>query len=209
MRWIVTAMLLAVGGCAGGIPYSPPVGFPTPSACVPNPVFLPVKDHQQVWETLVDVIDDYFKIEREEPLRQIGAVLTEGRLDTFPEVGSTLFEPWRGDSASPEEQLESTLQSIRRYAQVKVAPDRGGYWVNVEVFKELEDVIQPAHSTAGAATFRNDSSLARVTNPVGDQDINQGWIPEGRDAALEQRILTQLQSRLAPSPRPGMPGWSY
>lgn len=201
MRWMLVATLLFAGGCARGLAYSPPLGFPTPNAYVSNPLFVPANDHQVVWEALVDVVDDYFKIEREEPVRQIGAVLTEGRLDTFPEVGSTLFELWRGDSASPQEQLESTLQSVRRYAQVKVAPDQGGYWVTVEVYKELEDVIRPAHSTAGAATFRNDSSLARVTNPVGDQDINQGWIPQGRDAALEQRILTQLQVRLAPGRR--------
>ena len=79
-------------------------------------------------------------------------------------------------------------------------PDDGGYWVSVTVFKELEDVTQPTRATAGAATFRNDSSLTRVVSPVGEQEINEGWIPRGRDAALEQRILSQLQTRLYTQP---------
>jgi len=198
-------MFLVSAGCAYGVPCAPPVpGMSidgTANTCLSNPVFLAESNHERVWEAVVDVADDYFRIEREEPVRQIGAVLTEGRLDTFPQVGSTLFEPWRGDSASPEERLESTLQSIRRYAQLKVSPAQGGYWVEAAVFKELEDVVRPAHSTAGAATFRNDSSLARVTDSLGDEQIHGGWIPLGRDAALEQRILAQLQYRLTPPAR--------
>ena len=29
----------------------------------------------------------------------VGVTITEGRLDTFPDVGSTCLEPWRNDSA--------------------------------------------------------------------------------------------------------------
>jgi hypothetical protein len=65
----------------------------------------------------------------------------------------------------------------------------------VAVFKELEDVARPEHATAGAATFRYDDSLTRVANPVGGQEINRGWIPQGRDTALEQRIVAELQCR--------------
>ena len=192
-------LLLAAGGCLSGVPYGGPIQQPTAAYCQ-NPVFLAHTDHRHVWKTVVDVVDDYFKIEREEPTQLIGNVLTEGRLDTFAEVGSTVFEPWRQDSASAHEKLESTLQSIRRRAKLTVVPDDGGYWVSVTVFKELEDVTQPTRATAGAATFRNDSSLTRVVSPVGEQEINEGWIPRGRDAALEQRILSQLQTRLYTQP---------
>ncbi len=174
----------------------------SPGFCLDNPTFVPVGDHQYVWENVVDVIDDYFKIKREEPVRQIGETLTEGRLETFPVVGATIFEPWRGDSVGRDERIESTLQSIRRRAVVRVIPADGGYWVDVAVFKYLEDVVKPEHATAGAATFRYDDSLVRVVNPVGEQEINVGWIPLGRDAKLEQRILGQLQSRCG---RSGMP----
>ena len=196
MRSTVAALLLlAPLGCTSGPPYAGLAPMGETVSCQ-NPVFLPDSNHERVWETVVDVIDDYFKIELEEPVRQIGPVLTEGRLNTFPKVGATLLEPWHGDSVGTAERLESTLQSIRRNAEVKVTPDKGGYWVEVAVFKELEEVTEPTFASAGAATFRNDASLTRVVSPVGEQEINDGWIPLGRDAALEQRIVGQLQSRL-------------
>lgn len=196
MRWTVVALLLLASlGCTSGPPLAGPMSMGRIGGCQ-NPVFVAEANHQRLWETVVDVVDDDFRIESEEPVRQIGAVLTEGRLQTFPKVGATLLEPWRGDSADSVERLESTLQSIRRYVEARVTPDRGGYWVEFLAFKELEDVVQPSFSSAGAATFRNDASLTRVVNPVGGQEVNDGWIPLGRDAALEQQLLLRLQSRL-------------
>jgi hypothetical protein len=187
-------LVVAVSGCAAGPSPVGLTGSPMP-VFYDNPILVPVSDHQQVWETVVDVMDDYFRIEREEPVRRIGDTLTEGRLDTFPAVGATIFEPWLHDSADHRERVESTLQSIRRRAVVRVTADQGGYWIDVAVFKELEDVAQPEHATAGAATFRYDDSLTRVVNPAHGQETNDGWIPQGRDTALEQRILGHLQSR--------------
>jgi hypothetical protein len=163
----------------------------------PNPLFVAGNDPQAVWETVVDVIDNYFRVKDEEPVRVIGATVTEGRLETHPEPGATVFEPWCGDSVGAYERVESTLQSIRRRAQVRVTPGQGGYWVEVAVFKELEDASQPFMATAGTATFHYDTSLVRVENPVGEQDITRGWLPYGRDDKLEQRILGQIQGRIA------------
>jgi len=193
-------VLTVLCGCARGPYWSQPPGTAVPPAmmqavCLDNPILLPVADRNCAWETVVDVMDDYFRIQREEPVRLIGETLTEGRLDTYPKVGATIFEPWLGDSAGAAERIESTLQSIRRQAVVRVIPAEGGYWVDVSVFKELEDVIQPRHAAAGTATLRNEDTLTRVINPVGEQQINVGWIPQGRDTALEQRILAKLQRR--------------
>ena len=185
-----------VAGCAVDRTLSDP-GWRTQNVFHDNPTFLPVTDHEFVWETMVDVVDDYFQIKQEEPVRAVGS---EGRLDTHPAVGSTIFEPWRRDSASQYEKLESSLQSMRRHAVVRVVPAEGGHLVDVAVYKELEDVMEPENASAGAATFRHDSSLTRVVNPVGSQGINDGWIPKGRDTALEQRILGQLIDRIGKAP---------
>ncbi len=196
-RLLLITLILSVSslGCAVDRSLTDP-GWQTQNVFHENPAFLPATDHEFVWETVVDVVDDYFRIEREEPVRLLGQEPTQGRLDTFPTVGSTIFEPWHRDSASSYEKLESTLQSIRRRAVVRVIPAEGGYLVDVAVYKELEDALEPEGASAGKATFRYDSSLTRVVNPVGAQEINDGWIPKGRDAALEQRILGQLISRL-------------
>jgi hypothetical protein len=191
--------------CAAGCAMTPP---PAPVA-VGNPAFIPIPDRELVWNTTVDVIDDYFQIEREDRVRLVGDVLIEGRIDTYPLPGSTLFEPWRHDSADAYEKLESTLQSMRRRAIVRVIPDQQGFLVDVAVLKELEDVRRPERATAGAATFRNDSSLERFTEPVGGMAPTYGWIPRGRDTVLEQEIIARLQTRFgqACGPRPPVPGW--
>jgi hypothetical protein len=192
---LLVALAMAASGCASLPGWTDSAGPPVPIV-YDNPMLVPVRDPQQLWETVADVIDDYFRIKREVPIRVVGNTITEGRLDTFPEVASTLLEPWRHDSADTYEKVQSTLQSIRREAHVQVTPVREGFWIDVAVFKELEDVVRPAHASAGAATFRNDDSLVRVVSPVGEQDVNKDWIRMGRDRALEQRILAQLQERL-------------
>ena len=62
-------------GCCGTVPNcAGPPGYPTaqpvatlPAAPVhPNPVFIPIADPQCAWEQVVDVVDDYFRIESED-----------------------------------------------------------------------------------------------------------------------------------------------
>ena len=200
MRWlpVVAILSLAACGCGGLPPGAVPLTVAPPVAAgQSNPLFVTGRDPEAVWGAVVDVVDNYFRVEHEEPVRVIGATITEGRLETYPEPGATVLEPWRCDSVGVYERVESTLQSIRRTAQVRVTPGEGGYWVDVAVFKELEDARQPYLSTAGAATFHYDTSLVRVVDPIGEQDINRGWIPYGRDDNLEQRILCQIQGRIA------------
>ncbi len=168
-----------------------------------NPMFVPVQDHEFVWNQVVDTIDDYFQIEREERVRIVGEVITEGRIETIPRTGATLLEPWRRDSTRGYEKLHATLQSVRRYASVRVMPVAAGYSIEVAVFKELEDVQRPEHSTAGEATLRHDGSLVRNEIKPGETATSLGWIPLGRDISLEQEILSHLHGRLAASSSAG------
>lgn len=188
-------------GCAPAERWTVPPTAITPIAPAPaaysNPSHLAVADHRLLWETVADVVDDYFPdFEYEEPVRQIGQVLTEGRLETFPQGSPTLLEPWRRDGVGRSERLENTLQSMRRFAVVRVIPDQSGFLVDIAVYKELEDVRKPSRATAGAATLRYDESLERVVDPMTDQPVQAGWIPKGRDYLLEQTILGHLHERL-------------
>ena len=119
MRWLgVIIVLLAVGqGCCSGTTQWSAVSQPPIGLVQNNPLFVPGTDHELIWETVCDVIDDYFVIARAEPVRQVGNMLTEGRLETAPKPGATIFEPWDSDSANCYERTESTLQSIRRYVR--------------------------------------------------------------------------------------------
>jgi hypothetical protein len=182
-RWSLLTLAGAVlaAGCA-----LPPA--PVAEAPIANPMFVAAASSQYVFDQTVDVVDDYFTIDREETVKQVGDLITEGQITTFPQMGATWFEPWRRDTPDPVQRSESTLQSIRRTALVRVIPTGEGYLVDLQVFKELEDVRKPAFATASAAS--------RYSDPVPGQPYNVGWIPQGRDPALEQRMLCDLQNRL-------------
>jgi hypothetical protein len=206
----------AIVGPGGAIvgPGGPVVGGPPPAAR--NSVVIPPLDAELVWMKLVDVTDDYFKINAEQRVVFAGGVPTEGRIETFPQTGATLLEPWRADSVGFRERLEATLQSIRRIGLVRMIPDPNGWRIEVTVDKELEYLSRPMRATTGGASFRNDDSLYRYGTPlptlgqqVGDQPRpvaaptpNLGWIPLGRDPLLEQRILSRVLAKLGVAPLP-------
>jgi hypothetical protein len=184
-----------LSGCAS-TPGGPPV-----VAVVENPVFVQGKNHEMIWEQLVDVVDDYFDIAKEEPVRVIGDTIVRGRIATLPLTGATVFDQlWRPDGVTAYERWEATLQSIRRYALISVSPTDGGYFVDLQVFKEMEDVAQTEHATAGAATFRHDTSVERYSDALHSAPPTVGWIPLGRDIAVEQKMLAEIKARLCSSP---------
>jgi hypothetical protein len=194
-RWIwAGAMVVCLAGCAAA-PWSP---APPAAAGFDNPVFIPVADPNRVWDGVTDVVTEYFKIDREEPVRVLNNTPTTGVIETYPKLGATLLEPWDHDSADAYQRLESTLQTIRRRAVVQIVPAQGGYWVSVQVFKELENLKTPEFASAGTTTFRStintEATLSRVVNPSGPPvPVEAGWIPQGRDPVLEQRMLGQLR----------------
>lgn len=154
-------------------------------------------DPFQVWETTVDVIRLYFdRIIDEYPCQRSGETITEGLLRTKPQIGATCFEPWRRDSVNVTERQYATVQSMRRTAKVRVRHANGHYIIHVRVDKELEDLAQPSHARLPSATFRLDTQIPETNDPIAVQDYNEGWLPQGRDFALEQSILNQLQLRL-------------
>lgn len=212
---IIAAVL---GGCGMGPEYTAQQGCPpgyapaqaapvaAPASVYANPIFIPIADPQCAWETIVDVVDDYFRIDmtQEEPTRMVNNVPTEGSFTTFPEVSPTIFEPWRHDTVDSEQRLENTMQTMRRFAAVHATPAQGGYLVEITVSKQLEDNIRPDQSTVGSATFRYDSTLTGIVNPINAEPTTEGWISRGRDASMEQHIIGHLLSRCGQSGSPGV-----
>jgi hypothetical protein len=194
-------LLMLLAGCAdtGTTQYSlgpnlQPLPFEQ-TAPLGNPLFVPITDPQCISDLTAEVIGDYFRIAKEEPVHVIGNTMVEGHIETIYEVSPTLLEPWRADTASFDQRVDNTLQTYRRRAVVRILPAENGHWIDVAVFLELIDLPQPEHFASGAATFRYDSAFSRVENPVEAEAAPQGWISKGRDAVLEQRILGHLLSR--------------
>ena len=181
-----------------------------------NPVFVPVPDPELLHNALVDVVDDHFRIASEERVRVVDNTLTMGVIESWAEISSTIAEPWRSDTVSFYDKLESTFQTYRRKAQVFMVPTQGGFNVEIRVFKELEDVPKPQNATAGSAMLRNEVTQINVRIPVTQQVTVTGWIPQGRDANLEQKMINQLFVRLGLEPPwwlrgprlyPAQPAW--
>ncbi|MEX0791570.1 MAG: hypothetical protein WD045_00435 [Pirellulaceae bacterium] len=188
--------MLGILGCQSwGIPRPFSSGH-APARIIDNPTFIPVSDYNLLWDQTVIAVDDHFKIRREQRVRVVADQLTEGRLETFPRIGSTLLEPWHTDSTKGYEKLESTLQTIRRYAIVRVSPQDGGFMVEVEVHKQMEDLPKSSSSGRALDRLRSDGTLTRVDGPDDLDPLTEGWIPLCRDVQLEQRILQDIRARM-------------
>jgi hypothetical protein len=187
-----------------GLP-SEAIGIPGQVAAgsiLPNPLRVPVTNHEFAWDQIAQVVSNYFPIQREERVRIEGDMWTEGRLETPYRIAATALEPWRGDSVGTFNLWQSTLQTIRRRAMVRVVPEGNNYAIEVRVDKELEDLPQPEQATAGIASLRTDTALPSALTPeISRVRASQLWIPLGRDAALEQKMLAEMQSRLGAAPQ--------
>lgn len=183
--------LLLVVGCFGPGTGCQMAQFgPVAATPVSNPIAVRSQNPEDLWERTIDVLHGFqFQVEREDRLT--------GVIETDYTVGSGCLEPWRHDSIGHVNRLESTLQSIRRRVRVRLSHGNGAYVVSVEAFKEKEDLPGLAANSPGGATFQEDSPLQRDLNPVVGQTTASGWILLGRDFALEQAILSNLQAAYA------------
>jgi hypothetical protein len=160
------------------------------TSTISNPIFVASNNQEVVWERVVDVLHDYrFEIARENRL--------DGVIETEYKVGSSFLEPWHRETVGYENRLESTLQSIRRRALVSLTPAEGGFLVQVEAFQEIEDLPGGGTNSPGGATFQESTPLQRDLELVVGQSAPSGWIPQGRDAMLEQDMLHRLNAVLS------------
>jgi hypothetical protein len=185
---------------APGGAISPRFGLPAGPEPVPafaNPMSVPAANDEFAWEQIVDVVTEYFTVTREQQVRRSGEAWSEGRIETAYQGGASWLVPFRKDSVGSFNRWESTFQTIRRKALVRVMPDANGFAVEVIVEKELEDLPHPERAMAGAAAFRFDQSLpSDRAQEVGRTFSSERWLPLGRDAALEAKMLADIQARL-------------
>ena len=168
MRLIAVAVAASAALGPAGCATVTQVIAPRPVA--ENPMIVPSADFETVWRETVAVLDEYFDIRTENRLART--------IVTDPVMGATLLEPWRGDSVGLDERLESTLQTIRRFARVQIDPVPGrGFAVQVEVFKELEDLAKPDRQSAGRAVFNNDFPVNRTREIVGPVPLPSSGSP--------------------------------
>lgn len=161
-----------------------------------NPLIVPTKDSEFLWNQIIDVVEDYFDRNRSEirPVRD-GVQWIEGRIETYPQISATYLEPWRKDALEGYQRLQSTFQTMRRTAILRITPVNEGFSVAIEVIKEIEDVNRSQLSSDGAASTRHDGSIVRTDPNLLGAPITQGWIRQENDQDLEQRLLREILGR--------------
>jgi hypothetical protein len=154
-----------------------------------NPLYLPQgpqpEVYDKVWQKALDTIDDFWEIAYSNRY--------EGRIETQPAVAPGIIQPWKPGSPDFFQRLLADLQSIRHRCIVLITTaDEGGYYIDVKVLKELEDLPAPVRATAGSASFRMNSTIERQFEVIEQPIYEVNWIPIGRDYKLEQVILERL-----------------
>lgn len=187
---MVCGLALAPTGCLSGPPLDNPVLIRGES--VENPVLVSpgqptAASYREVFEKVVDVLDDYFELNTPNPY--------DGRITTKPRVAPGYEQFWKPGNPDHRQRLLATLQSIRQTATVEIrSGERGGYLVYVVVEKELEDVPRPSRSTIGNAIFQEAQTVERQVEVVGpDTTGDRVWFKVGRDYAFEQEILRRIR----------------
>lgn len=189
--WFAAAALGLLGGCASEPFLENPALFrPDPNVSVENPVFIPLggtpSAYNMVFDKVLSIISGYFEVS---DTNRFG-----GEIKTFPRIAPGLERPFKPGSPDFDERLLATLQTIQHRAFVRIQPaDDGGFFIDVKVFKELEDLPRPTRATAGAASFRSDNTIERQYEVVDPAVFQSNWIPMGRDEKLEQAILQKIR----------------
>ena len=144
--WVGLSGVLALiaAGCASEPLLNNPVLVrPDPTVKVDNPVWVhpgvrPTSYHI-VFDKVLDIVSDYFEIA---DTNRYG-----GQIETFPRIAPGLEQPWKPGSPDFNERLLASMQTIRHRAFVLIQPaNDGGYFIDVKVFKELEDLPRPTRS---------------------------------------------------------------
>ena len=118
---IVVALFASASGCKA-LYYDESAPNLQGQPAIENPMLVPMLDRWYVMDQVSNELDDYFKIYREERIRILDGIMSEGWIETHPEIGATLLEPWHEDSTAGFERIHATLQSVRRFAKVRVIP---------------------------------------------------------------------------------------
>jgi len=196
--WVCCALLgpaAVLAGCALGPAPGNPLFVPPQTVAqlniCENPLFVPQgpAGYALVFDRTFDTLQEYFPVKRSNRF--------DGLIETWPMQTAGYFDVCKFGWYDDYELLESTFQTIRRYAVARITPaDGGGYLVSLAVYKELEDLPKPRHASTGAAVLRGDHSIERSYEVVDPLFLTKGWIPLGQDCALEQIILCKLRQCL-------------
>ena len=192
----VALAVLGGAGCASMPPLDNPALIQSGPNATENPVLLapgqPTPEgYEEIYNRVLDALDDYFEIKP--------ASRYSGVVETLPRIAPGYEQPWKITTPDSRQRLVATFQTMRHRAVAKIwAGERGGYRVSIEVYKEIENPLQPLLSPSSTPIFRDSATVDRRSEVISSpRSPEQDWIPAGpaphRDFAFEQIILRKIQ----------------
>jgi len=174
---LVAGAAMVLGGCAQ-------------QARLENPLVIPTANADRVSKVSERVLQE-LRFQLEYP-----KVVPE-RIETQFLTGASWWEFWREDTVGGYQTSESSFHTIRRRVSVALKPLDTGTEISVRVTKERMSnpgVGQMDIANTFGAHMYWKLPLIRPDElkPTGEQ-----WIDQGRDDALEQRILYRVERALA------------
>lgn len=153
-----------------------------------NEITLTNMNKQQVVEISQDVLRDFnFSIAKED--------VNTGYIRTRPLTGGQFFEFWRKDNADSRDVLESSIQDIRRTAQVNIRQADGKLAVNCVVKVQRLYLPQMSAENAGMRFDRITGQRIRTTELSLNIDTKTiTWIDLPDDAKLSAEILKKIEA---------------
>ena len=82
LYWLAFLATISAG-CLHSRPRNIHPPLPGPTVMLDNPLVV-AGDTDFVWNQIVDTLDDYFRIQREQRVQNPGVAATEGLIETFP-----------------------------------------------------------------------------------------------------------------------------
>lgn len=148
---------------------------------------------------MVIPVRKYFIIKSEKPCQQIGCCIDQGVLETQRTIGSTIFEPWRGDTVGMRQRWESTLHTIARSAVIRVNHvNNNTYKIVLVVKKEIENTSYIHMSRNGQEDYFLSDSRRTFNTPLysPENTSSEQWVEIGQDPLLEQRLLAEIEQSI-------------
>ncbi len=147
-------------------------------------------DFRELWEACQAVLRrHHFEIDRKD--------LRAGLITTFPQTSQHFLEFWRHDVDTPYDLAESSMRTVRRSVTIQISKpqEEGEYVVEVTVNKERLHAVERQINNAAAALRVFSADLPTTAGRNFDPATDKTWTSEGRDAAMEHRLLDLIRQR--------------
>ena len=189
--------MVRVAVCAFAVSGGALVGCQAPAAATaPTTTLVQLDDYDTF-------IDDTLSLLRRYDFAPDYVDRTRGLVITEPATSGQWFEPWRVDSRGGYQVLEASLHTTRRAVTVNIEPaDSDGsdnYRVTVRVDKSRYSAPERQVTTASGALAIYNERLPTTEGLRGARSRDEQWVPQGRDAALEEYLLQRLTGRTVAS----------